>query len=291
MMETNRMRIRNPQAARLEQDYLSRVRAALAGSSPSEIEEVILSVQEHIEEELSQKPPGDVTLVQMADVLERLGPPEEYAVGLSEPPPLVAPPAGGFDFGNCWNDTIEVYKRNFWMLVLGYLITTVLMVMSLFILTGPLVGGFGYAMVLAMRRPDKTFKLEEIFNGFSRFWTLFALFIIQVIPIVLGYSLLIIPGLLLSTIWLYTELLVMDKGEGVWSSLRKSYRIVKNNSFGTAFLIVLIGFALGLIPQVIHYVGFIISLFISPLAWLLMAAAYNRSNKEIANGELQITTG
>ena len=72
------MKPRNAEAARLEADYLARIKAALVGREASEVDEIIQSVKEHIEEELSGQPPGEVSLVQMANVLERLGPPESY---------------------------------------------------------------------------------------------------------------------------------------------------------------------------------------------------------------------
>lgn len=72
------MKPRDAEAARLETDYLKRVRAALAGRDASEIDEIIQSLKEHIEEELSEALDGEVGLTQMANVLEHLGPPEAY---------------------------------------------------------------------------------------------------------------------------------------------------------------------------------------------------------------------
>ena len=73
------MKTRNAEAARLEADYLARVTAAMAGRETSEVDEVIQSVAEYIEEELSGTAEDQVSLVQMANVLEQLGPPEDYA--------------------------------------------------------------------------------------------------------------------------------------------------------------------------------------------------------------------
>jgi uncharacterized membrane protein len=77
------MKPRNTEAARLEFDYVRRIGDALTGQDKSEIDEVIQSVKEHIEEELSEASGEEVSLVQMANVLERLGPPEDYVWGNS----------------------------------------------------------------------------------------------------------------------------------------------------------------------------------------------------------------
>ena len=88
------MKSRTAEAARLEADYLARVRGALADREPSEIDEVMESINAHIEEELSESPGDETTLVQMANVLEQLGPPEAYAQDsdtVPAPTPATAP--------------------------------------------------------------------------------------------------------------------------------------------------------------------------------------------------------
>jgi hypothetical protein len=75
------MKPRNTEAARLEADYLARVKVAIAGRGPSEVDEILDSLREHIGEELSEIAEDQVSLVQMANVLERLGSPESYAEG------------------------------------------------------------------------------------------------------------------------------------------------------------------------------------------------------------------
>jgi hypothetical protein len=88
------VRERNSEAARLERDYLERLRAALAGREPGEAEEIVGAVREHVEEALAEDAEGEVTLVRMANVLERLGPPEAWA-GEGSPTPAAEPaPAG-----------------------------------------------------------------------------------------------------------------------------------------------------------------------------------------------------
>ena len=72
------MKSRDSEAARLEEDYLQRIRAALAGRDDSEVDEVIASVREHIEEDAAEVLSDEISLVQMANILERLGPPEAY---------------------------------------------------------------------------------------------------------------------------------------------------------------------------------------------------------------------
>jgi hypothetical protein len=72
------MKPRPPEVERLKNDYLDRVKAALTGREESEIEEILESLREHIDFELTENREEPIGLVQMANVLEKLGPPESY---------------------------------------------------------------------------------------------------------------------------------------------------------------------------------------------------------------------
>lgn len=70
------MKPRSAEAERLEADYLARVRATLGESV--EAAEIYESVREHIEAAVAEFKDPEVSLVQMAGVIERLGRPESF---------------------------------------------------------------------------------------------------------------------------------------------------------------------------------------------------------------------
>jgi len=74
------MKIRTADAQRLEGQYIEQVKAALAGRGASEVAEIMQSVREHIDDALADAPGEEVSAVAMANVLERLGPPETFAI-------------------------------------------------------------------------------------------------------------------------------------------------------------------------------------------------------------------
>src|SRR5688572_27461273 len=82
-MTESTMKPRTPEAERLESDYLARIRAALGESGHAA--EICRSVREHIEEAVAEFKGLEVTLVQMAQVIERLGPPEAYRESAPSP--------------------------------------------------------------------------------------------------------------------------------------------------------------------------------------------------------------
>lgn len=75
------MKPRNAEAARLEGDYMTRLDAALSGRDTADAAEIAQSIKEHVEEAAAEHDGEEVTRVQMANILERLGPPESYAMG------------------------------------------------------------------------------------------------------------------------------------------------------------------------------------------------------------------
>jgi HAAS domain-containing protein len=285
------MKPRSSEAARLEADYLARVRSVLAGRDRSEVEEVIESLREHIEEELSSVAAVEVSLVQMANVLERLGPPELFV-------PEEASSASGsawegvssafkgvdfqlptrIDVGGYMKEAIDLYSQNFLLLLLVSLLVVVLNFCSLFILSGPLAGAFLYMMLCAVRRENKKIELDDMIGIFFRkFFPLLGLMLITILPYLIGFSLFLIPGLLLGTIWIFSSLLIIDKGESIINSLRKSCTIVNRKGFGGNFCVVVLAmvFSFGA-SLVLQHIVFAISILLGPLSVALIAIAYER---------------
>lgn len=178
------------------------------------------------------------------------------------------------DIGRCFNEAFEVYKKNVPVLAVAALLVDVLSVVSLLILVGPMAGGCSLLAVRAIRSKDGQVNLNDLFSGFQKFLPLVGLFFLTLIPIGLGLLLLVIPGVLLMTIWMFSFLLVVDRDEGVMSSLGTSHAMVKRAGFGNCLLLTIVELALQMGPSSIPYVGFLLGWFIVPLGWLLAGSAY-----------------
>ena len=159
------MKKRNSEANHLEGEYLRRVREALAGGDAAAADDVLQSVREHIEEELADIGGDEVTLVQMATVLEKLGPPESYVDDQPDAAPPVdatfAPIAGSpaarqpLTINVCFADAMKLYKQNLVILVVAAFLFDIISVFTLLILAAPLWGGLAIMMINARRRPDR----------------------------------------------------------------------------------------------------------------------------------------
>lgn len=184
------------------------------------------------------------------------------------------------DLGRCLNDAIDVYRNNFLTFVLAVILFDLLALCSLFVLAGPLIGGMILMCLNAMRDPEHKAQFGDLFGTFNRFGAFVALFFLTLIPILLGYALLIVPGILLSAVWLFPGHLMVDRHMGVIEALRTSWRIVIARGFwinaAAAFLITV----LFLGPMLIPYVGAIAGWLLAPLAWLINTSAYVQEVKE-----------
>ena len=181
---------------------------------------------------------------------------------------------GHLDIGRCFNDAIDVYKKNILILLVSSVIIMALSFASFLILSGVLGGGYFLMVLSAMRREDKKVELKDMFQCFDKFLLLTGLFIIQFVSYLLGLFLLIVPMVLLVTIWLYSFLLMIDKNRGIIPSLKMSYEIVRKKGFGINLLLAVIYIALLAAGNLTPFLGLLVTLVVVPFCYLLVTSAY-----------------
>lgn len=93
----------------------------------------------------------------------------------------------------------------------------------------------------------KEVKLEQIFDGFKHFVPALLTYLVMLILVILGFMLLIIPGIILSFGFALSLYIVSDEPDlGVEATLRKSYEMMKGYKmklFGLSLLFFLLGIA------------------------------------------------
>jgi hypothetical protein len=184
------------------------------------------------------------------------------------------------DLARCLNDAVEVYRKNVLTFVIAAVLFDVLMLCSLFVLAGPLMGGMVLMSLNAMRDPEHKARLGDLFGTFDRFGAFVGFFFLTTIPILLGYMILIVPGVILSAMWMFAAYLMVDRRMGVIASLRTSWRIVIARGFWINVATMALVTALMAGPMLFPYVGAIAAWFLAPLAWLINTSAYIQEVKE-----------
>jgi hypothetical protein len=178
------------------------------------------------------------------------------------------------DIKTCFTQAWDVYKVNILMFLVSAVIFQVISLFTLLILSGPLFGGYCLMTLNAMRSEDKKIELNDMFKMFSRFGLLIGLFFLQGIAIFAGLLLLIIPGILLMTMWLYSYFMLVDKNKGVIDSLKASWNMVKEKGLWINLSLAIIYIVLTGLSGQIPFIGWLLNLFMVPFGILLLTSAY-----------------
>jgi len=122
------------------------------------------------------------------------------------------------------------------------------------------------AKLLQRRGPE----FQDFFAGFQFFLPLFLLSVISSLLIILGFILLILPGIYLTVCYLFASMLVIDRRLDFWPAMELSRRTVQTQWFGF-FVFVLLLVLVNLGGALLLGIGLLVSL---PVSACAVAAAY-----------------
>jgi hypothetical protein len=146
------------------------------------------------------------------------------------------------------NKIDQRFKRtwNFFLANAGELLLGSLVVLagSLLVIPGPWFGLNLLQETLECARTGRKVRWQAAYDRQGNFLRSWGLFFAMGVPILIGFALLVVPGVLLSLVWLHAPVLVAD-GRKVLDSLGESARIFQRRSdWATWFLNWLVLFAL-----------------------------------------------
>ena len=135
-------------------------------------------------------------------------------------------------------------------------------------LTAPL--GAGFYVVSAKLMQRRTPEFQDFFTGFQFFLPLLLLSVVSALLIILGFILLILPGIFLMVCYLFASMLVIDQRLDFWPAMELSRRTVQTQWFGF-FIFLLLLFLINLGGAALLGIGLLVSL---PVSACAVAAAY-----------------
>ncbi|HEY2083384.1 MAG TPA: tetratricopeptide repeat protein, partial [Verrucomicrobiae bacterium] len=193
------------------------------------------------------------------------------------------------NIGHCLRRGWNLVKQNFWPLFgVNALVVILLAFMGSFSLTlssswpgahfgsilslllsGPMLGGL-YLYFLKLMRGERP-TLETVFSGFSTcFLPLFVGNLVMTLLVGLGFVCLILPGIYLSTAWLFSLVLIIDKRMEFWPAMELSRKVITKHWWKfLGFAIVL--FLLKLTGIIMCIIGFFIA---GPIVYAAFLYAY-----------------
>ena len=187
----------------------------------------------------------------------------------------------GSVIGRAW----DIYKSQFGLLFIAAVVLTLITLAVAFVFA-PLVGIVNFVLglfytggVVRLVQDVEDGRRDEqastLFKGVAPvFWQLLAVAILAGIAIAIGFILLIIPGLILITIWSVVIPVVVLEKPGVFASFGRSRDLVRGHGwqvFGTLLLAWLIVIVLGLVVGVVLAAAGASDAVVAVVNWLLTA--------------------
>lgn len=120
--------------------------------------------------------------------------------------------------------SVEVFKENWVVFVVGTLVVFALGFITLGLLFGPLTAGLG-AMVLKAKSGKKP-VLKDLFQFNSKFFFMAIMGLLIGIAVCFGLILLIVPGLLLASLLMYSIYAMAYDNKGIGGSMKSSWQMV-----------------------------------------------------------------
>lgn len=136
------------------------------------------------------------------------------------------------------------------------------------ILAGPLTAGFFYIIFNRIR--GKEFYIGDIAKGFEVIVAAVLADLLISVFAGIGFTLLIIPGIIISAIYMFAFPLIIEKKMDFWQAMETSRKVVTKNIFELSiFMLVLYIFLF--IGVLLFFVGFFVAL---PIMFAAIAYAY-----------------
>ncbi len=123
-------------------------------------------------------------------------------------------------------------------------------------------------MLHAAREPE-TVTLNSLWNPKPFFHYLIAQIVVAV-TVLLGFVLLIVPGVIAALALMFTPYLIIDKGLSPFAAMKESMRITKGHRW-QLFLLMCTVILLNILGMIVLFVGLLVTI---PLSMLLVAHAY-----------------
>jgi hypothetical protein len=140
-------------------------------------------------------------------------------------------------------NSLNIIKAEPLLLIFGGLLVLLLNLLSVGLLTGPLLGGY-LLMIILMLREGRKPHFNDLFSGFSRLGQLFPFLFLNLL-IIIGFVFLIIPGIVMMIWWLYVLMLMADKEMSLGQAMAASRAKVLKEGF---FMHLVFAFMITLVP-------------------------------------------
>ncbi|MEA3493397.1 MAG: hypothetical protein U9R38_03305 [Candidatus Margulisiibacteriota bacterium] len=178
------------------------------------------------------------------------------------------------DIVKSFTDAFNIYIKNFVVIILATLVAMILSAVTFGILAMPLF--VGVMMLFVKAKKGEPVEFMSIFSPIKRFFALFFSSIWISILVLVGLVLLIVPGFIWASWWMFTALFIFDKGMGIGAGMAASKVMVRKNNLWLHLLLIILAGVVGNLGYYVFRIGY---LFTCPIAMGAIACAYVDESK------------
>jgi uncharacterized membrane protein len=188
-----------------------------------------------------------------------------------------------FEPGQIVGQSWEVFKNNVGPLLGGFLVLGIILSVSSMVpfaplvLTGPFLLGF-YKMVQTAAQAHPV-DFADIFSGFQKFLPAFLACVLITIFSSVGLIFCIVPGILISILYMPTFLFILNEDLAFWDAMEASRKMVMDN-LGPWIVLALILAGLNLLGALVCGLGLLVT---GPMSAIAIALAYDRNKGSLGN--------
>ena len=195
----------------------------------------------------------------------------------------------GAGVGSTFDRGLAVYKKNFVPLLVATLLAVVIGGITCGICAAPLFCGL-FAMILtALRSPEATLQIGDVFKGFQNFLPAFvsclvigainsiACSVLMVVPVLGWVAVIVIGYAALPAVVLWAQLLVADQDASIGDAILVPLKLLGDKRFWSVILVAFVACLLGSLGVVACGIGLFVTL---PFAYCMVAAAYEEAYAE-----------
>ena len=169
-------------------------------------------------------------------------------------------------FSEAW----ELFKDNAVLIVLASLVATIVMVVSLGILTGPMtVGMIG---IVRKRLRGEAASVTDVFDGLSSFGTSFVTVLLVAVGVIVGSILCLLPGLVFAVAAVFSLHEVTYRSAGAVDAIKGSMNLVKEN-VGSVVVLLLAAIVVSAVCGLVPIIGAVLS---TAFVTVLILVAYEK---------------
>jgi len=189
-------------------------------------------------------------------------------------------PGVGPSYGNGWRQLWKHFLELLLIIIIAFVISLpsgigrfgddfgilgILAIAYGILILGPIEYGVAFAYLKAAR--GDTLRTKDMFGAFQNYWNAVLANILVDVIVIIGFVLLIVPGIIFACKLVFTPYLIVDRKMEVIEAVKESWRMTGGHAW-KVFLIFLLAIPIGIAGLICFGVGIIVA-----IMWISIAVA------------------